>query len=106
LFIVGMFLDAGPAIIILGPILAPIFTQLGVDPVHFAVVMVVNLTVGLLTPPMGLVLFATSAVSGLRVETIARAVLPFLAVEFLVILLITYIPAISLTLPRLAGFVD
>jgi TRAP-type transport system large permease protein len=106
LFIVGMFLDAGPAIIILGPILGPIFASLGVDPVHFAVVMVVNLTVGLLTPPMGLVLFATSAVSGLRVETVARAVMPFLAVEFLVILLVTYIPAISLTLPRLAGFVD
>jgi TRAP-type transport system large permease protein len=106
LFIVGMFLDAGPAIIILGPILAPIFAQMGVDPVHFAVVMVVNLTVGLLTPPMGLVLFATSAVSSLRVETVARAVMPFLAVEFLVILLVTYIPAISLTLPRLAGFVD
>lgn len=106
LFIVGMFLDAGPAIIILGPILAPIFTQMGVDPVHFAIVMTVNLTVGLLTPPMGLVLFATSAVSGLRVETVARAVMPFLAVEFLVILLITYIPAISLTLPRLAGFLN
>jgi tripartite ATP-independent transporter DctM subunit len=106
LFIVGMFLDAGPAIIILGPILGPIFASMGVDPVHFAVVMVVNLTVGLLTPPMGLVLFATSAVSGLRVETIARAVLPFLAVEFLVILLITYIPAIALFLPRMAGFVD
>jgi tripartite ATP-independent transporter DctM subunit len=106
LFIVGMFLDAGPAIIILGPILGPIFASMGVDPVHFAIVMVVNLTVGLLTPPMGLVLFATSAVSGLRVETVARAVVPFLAVEFLVILLITYIPAISLTLPRLAGFVD
>jgi TRAP-type transport system large permease protein len=106
LFIVGMFLDAGPAIIILGPILGPIFVSLGVDPVHFAVVMVINLTVGLLTPPMGLVLFATSAVSGLRVETIARAVMPFLAVEFLVILLVTYVPAISLTLPRLAGFVD
>jgi len=106
LFIVGMFLDAGPAIIILGPILGPIFVSLGVDPVHFAIVMVVNLTVGLLTPPMGLVLFATSAVSGLRVETIARAVMPFLLVEFLVILLITYIPAISLTLPRLMGFVN
>lgn len=106
LFIVGMFLDAGPAIIILGPILGPIFASMGVDPVHFAIVMVVNLTVGLLTPPMGLVLFATSAVSGLRVETIARAVLPFLAVEFLVILLITYVPAISLTLPRLAGFLN
>lgn len=106
LFIVGMFLDAGPAIIILGPILGPIFVSLGVDPVHFAIVMAVNLTVGLLTPPMGLVLFATSAVSGLRVETIARAVMPFLLVEFLVILLITYIPAISLTLPRLMGFVN
>ncbi len=106
LFIVGMFLDAGPAIIILGPILGPIFASLGVDPVHFAIVMVVNLTVGLLTPPMGLVLFATSAVSGLRVETIARAVMPFLLVEFAVILLITFIPAIPLTLPRLLGFVD
>lgn len=106
LFFVGMFLDAGPAIIILAPILGPIFFALGVDPVHFAIIMTVNLTVGLLTPPMGLVLFATSAVSGLRVETIARAVMPFLIVEFLVIFLITYIPAISLTLPRLAGFVN
>ncbi len=106
LFIVGMFLDAGPAIIILGPILAPIFTSLGVDPVHFAIVMTVNLTIGLLTPPMGLVLFATSAVSGLRVETIARAVVPFLLVEFAVVLLITFVPAIPLTLPRLLGFVD
>ncbi|THD83826.1 TRAP transporter large permease [Aliigemmobacter aestuarii] len=106
LFIVGMFLDAGPAIIILGPILGPIFIELGVDPVHFAIVMAVNLTVGLLTPPMGLVLFVTSSVSGLRVETIARAALPFLAVEFLVILLITYFPALTLTIPRLTGFVN
>jgi TRAP-type C4-dicarboxylate transport system permease large subunit len=62
--------------------------------------------VGLLTPPMGLVLFVTSSVSGLRVETIARATLPFLAVEVLAIFLITYIPAISLTVPRLFGFVQ
>jgi TRAP-type C4-dicarboxylate transport system permease large subunit len=106
LFIVGMFLDAGPAIIILGPILGPIFTSLGVDSVHFAIIMAVNLTVGLLTPPMGLVLFVTSSVSGLRVETIAKATLPFLAVEVLVIFLITFIPAISLTVPRLFGFVQ
>ena len=106
LFIVGMFLDAGPAIIILGPILGPIFLELGVDPVHFAIVMAVNLTVGLLTPPMGLVLFVTSSVSGLRVETIARATLPFLAAEIAVIFLITYFPALTLTIPRLAGFVD
>jgi hypothetical protein len=66
LFIVGMFLDAGPAIIILGPILGPIFVDLGVHPVHFAIIMSVNLTVGLATPPMGLVLFVASSVSGER----------------------------------------
>lgn len=105
LFIVGMFLDAGPAIIILGPILAPIFTQLGVHPVHFAIIMSVNLTVGLATPPMGLVLFVASTVSGEKVESIARAILPFLAVEVIVIFLITYFPFISMTIPRLTGFV-
>lgn len=106
LFIVGMFLDAGPAIIILGPILAPIFGDLGVDPIHFAIIMSVNLTVGLATPPMGLVLFVASAVSKERVETIAKAILPFLAVEIAVIFLITYVPAISMTIPRLTGFAN
>lgn len=106
LFIVGMFLDAGPAIIILGPILGPIFTDLGVDSVHFAIIMSVNLTVGLATPPMGLVLFVASSVSGERVEAIAKAILPFLAVEVLVIFLITYFPAISMTIPRITGFVN
>ena len=104
LFIVGMFLDAGPAIIILGPILAPIFTDLGIDPVHFAIIMSVNLTVGLATPPMGLVLFVASSVSGEKVESIARAILPFLAIEIAVIFLITYVPEISLYMPRLFGF--
>ena len=106
LFMVGMFLDAGPAIIILGPILGPVFTSLGVDSVHFAIIMCVNLTVGLATPPMGLVLFVASAVSGERVTTIARAILPFLAVEIIVIFLITFIPAISMTIPRITGFVN
>jgi tripartite ATP-independent transporter DctM subunit len=106
LFIVGMFLDAGPAIIILGPILGPIFINLGIDPIHFAIIMSVNLTVGLATPPMGLVLFVASAVSGERVEAIAKAILPFLAVEIGVIFLITYIPALSMTIPRLTGFVQ
>lgn len=105
LFIVGMFLDAGPAIIILGPILGPIFTDIGVHPVHFAIIMAVNLTVGLATPPMGLVLFVASSVSGERVETISRVILPFLAVEVVVIFLITYFPFLSMTIPRLAGFI-
>jgi len=95
LFVVGMFLDAGPAIIILGPILAPIFISLGVHPVHFVA-----------TPPMGLVLFVASSVSGERVETISKTILPFLAVEIVVIFLITYVPAISMTIPRLTGFVQ
>ncbi len=106
LFAVGMFLDAGPAIIILGPILGPVFTSLGVDSVHFAIIMCVNLTVGLATPPMGLVLFVAASVSGEKVETISKAILPFLAVEILVIMLITFVPAISMTIPRLTGFVN
>ena len=105
LFVVGMFLDAGPAIIVLGPILGPIFIELGVHPVHFAIIMAVNLTVGLLTPPMGLVLFVTASVSRLSVEAVARAVAPFLAIEIAVIFLLTYFPALTLTVPRLAGFV-
>lgn len=106
LFAVGMFLDAGPAIIILGPILGPVFTGLGVDSVHFAIIMCVNLTVGLATPPMGLVLFVAASVSGEKVETISKAILPFLAVEILVIMLITFVPEISMTIPRLTGFAD
>ena len=104
LFVVGMFLDAGPAILILGPVLAPIMTDLGVDPLHFAIVMCVNVTVGLATPPLGLVLFVASSVSGEKPVTIAREMLPFLAVEVAVIFAITYFPALSLTVPRLLGF--
>ena len=104
LFFVGMFLDAGPAVLILGPVLGPLFIAMGVDPIHFAVVMCVNVTVGLATPPMGMVLFVAASVSRERVETIARQMLPFLAVEITVIFLITYFPALSMTLPRLLGF--
>lgn len=104
LLIVGMFLDAGPAILILGPVLGPIFIGLGVEPLHFAIVMCVNVTVGLATPPMGLVLFVASSISGEKVDRIAQEMLPFLAVEITVIFLITYIPALSLAIPRLLGF--
>jgi len=106
LFVVGMFLDAGPAIIILGPILAPVFEGLGVESVHFAIIMCVNLTVGLATPPMGLVLFVAASVSHERVTIIAKAILPFLAIEVAVIFLITFVPEISLTIPKLTGFLN
>ena len=104
LFSVGMFLDAGPAILILGPILGPAMIGMDINPVHFAVVMCLNLTVGLATPPFGLVLFTASTISGLKVETIARAMVPFYIVHVVVILLVTYIPEISLTLPKILGF--
>ncbi|MEM7025665.1 MAG: TRAP transporter large permease subunit, partial [Pseudomonadota bacterium] len=104
LFIVGMFLDAGPAILILGPILGPAMVGLGVDPMHFAVVMCVNVTVGLATPPMGLVLFVAAGISREKVEAIALEMLSFLLVEIGVIFLITFVPEIALTLPRLLGF--
>ena len=103
LFVVGMFLDAGPAILILGPILGPAMLGMDINPVHFAVVMCINLTVGLATPPFGLVLFTASTISKLKVEAIARAMAPFYLVHVTVVLLVTYIPEISLTLPKLLG---
>jgi TRAP-type C4-dicarboxylate transport system permease large subunit len=104
LFFVGMFLDAGPAILILGPVLGPTFVALGVDPLHFAIIMCVNVTVGLATPPMGLILFVAAGLSDESVEAIAWEMAPFLIVEIIVIFLITYVEAISMTLPRLLGF--
>ena len=104
LLFIGMFLDAGPAILILGPILSPIMAKLGIEPLHFAIVMCVNVTVGLATPPMGLVLFTAASISREKAEAIAIEMLPFLAVEIGVIFLITFIPALSLTVPRLLGF--
>ena len=106
LFIVGMFLDAGPAIIILGPILGPIFTDIGVHPVHFAIIMSVNLTVGLATPPMGLVLFVAAGLSRESLEKIAIEMIPFLLVEFLVIFLISYFPILTLSIPNWLGYLD
>ena len=106
LFVVGMFLDAGPAILILAPVLAPIFTDLGVHPVHFAMIMCINLTIGLATPPMGLVLFVTSSVAGERVGAIVRTILPFLAVEIGVLFLLTFFPELVLWLPRTLGLIQ
>jgi TRAP-type C4-dicarboxylate transport system permease large subunit len=74
--------------------------------VHFALVMCVNLTIGLATPPMGLVLFVTSSVAGVRVESIVRAMLPFLAIEIAVLLLITFFPPLTLALPRWLGLIQ
>jgi TRAP-type C4-dicarboxylate transport system permease large subunit len=77
---------------------------MGVDPIHFAIIMCVNVTVGLATPPMGLVLFVAAGLADEPVEKIAWEMLPFLAIEIIVIFLITFVEAIPMTLPRLLGF--
>jgi TRAP-type C4-dicarboxylate transport system permease large subunit len=100
---VGCFLEPTAAITILVPILLPIARQLGVDPVHFGLVMVLNLMIGLLHPPMGMVLFVLARVAKLSVERTTMAILPWLVPLLLALVLLTYVPAISLFLPRLAG---
>ena len=106
LFIVGMFLDAGPAILILGPILGPAMISVGIHPLHFAVCMCVNVTVGLATPPMGLVLFVAAGLSRESLEKIAIEMIPFLIVEFFIIFLISYIPILTLATPNWLGYLD
>jgi TRAP-type C4-dicarboxylate transport system permease large subunit len=100
---VGCFLEPTAAITILVPLLLPIATQLGIDPVHFGVVMVLNLMIGLLHPPMGMVLFVLARVAKLSVERTTVAILPWLAPLLLSLALLTYVPAIVLWLPRLMG---
>ena len=100
---VGCFLEPTAAITILVPILLPIARQIGVDPVHFGLVMVLNLMIGLLHPPMGMVLFVLARVAKLSVERTTVAILPWLVPLLLSLVILTYIPAISLWLPRLMG---
>ncbi|MDM3520480.1 TRAP transporter large permease [Citrobacter sp. Ca225] len=103
LLLIGTLMDMAPLILILTPVLLPVTNALGIDPVHFGMIMLVNLGIGLITPPVGSVLFVASAVSKQRIEQVVKAMLPFYAVLFLVLLLVTYIPAISLFLPKFFG---
>jgi TRAP-type C4-dicarboxylate transport system permease large subunit len=98
---VGCFLEPTAAILILVPVLMPVVLQLGIDPVHFGLVMVLNLMIGLLHPPMGMVLFVLARVANLSIEKTTMAILPWLVPLLLSLVLITYIPSISLWLPRL-----
>jgi tripartite ATP-independent transporter DctM subunit len=101
LLALGTLMDMAPLILILTPILLPLVTKLGVDPVHFGMIMMVNLGIGLLTPPVGAVLFVGSAVAKLKIETVVQALYPFFGAMLLVLAMVTYIPAISLWLPNL-----
>jgi tripartite ATP-independent transporter DctM subunit len=100
----GLVIDTLPAVIILVPVLAPIATQFGIDPLQFAMMIVLNLAIGMVTPPIGPVLFVISTVGNLRLERLARAVLPFLVAELVVLALVVAFPALTLTLPAWFGF--
>jgi len=101
LLFLGMFMEPLPIMLILAPILFPLLGGLGVDPVHFGVVMVLNMMIGMITPPIGLNLFVLSVIGGVDVISIFRAALPYFAVLVLVLLLITYFPALTLWIPTL-----
>ena len=101
LIVVGCFMETIAAITILVPVLLPVAITAGVDPVHFGVIMVLNLMIGLLTPPVGMVLYVLSRVSGISFEKCMRGTLPFLVPLVIALLLVTFIPAISLWLPTL-----
>ncbi|OLO26386.1 C4-dicarboxylate ABC transporter permease [Alkalihalophilus pseudofirmus] len=96
LLIVGCFMDTLAAIIILTPILLPIAVNLGYDPIHFGIIMVVNLAIGFITPPLGVNLFVGSGISGLSIEQISRAIVPFFLVMVFTLLLIVFIPQLSM----------
>ncbi|WP_298503423.1 TRAP transporter large permease subunit [uncultured Maribacter sp.] len=101
LLIIGTFMDMTPAVLIFTPIFLPVVVALGMDPVHFGIVLVLNLCIGLCTPPVGTILFVGSGIANVSVSQVIRPLIPFLVIMVAVLLLITYIPAISMYLPGL-----
>jgi C4-dicarboxylate transporter DctM subunit len=101
LLIAGNFMEPTGIMLILAPILFPIAMQLGIDPVHLGIIMVVNLEIGMVTPPVGLNLFVTAGITKMSIMEVVRAALPWLSVLVLFIVFVTYIPQISLFLPNL-----
>ena len=103
LFFMGQFMEPSSIVIIMTPLLLPIAVALGIDPVHFGIIMVVNMEIGMLTPPIGLNLFVASSLTGLSMKEVTISVFPWLVLFVICLLLITYIPQISLFLPNLLG---
>jgi TRAP-type C4-dicarboxylate transport system permease large subunit len=104
LLFVGVFMDMTPAVLIFTPIFLPIVTAMGVDPIHFGIIMVLNLSVGLCTPPVGSVLFIGCSVSGLSIDKVIKPLMPMFLAMVIVLLLVTYLPQLSLWLPAKFGF--
>ena len=103
LLFVGMFMDIGAALVILAPILAPLAISVGVNPLHFGVIMTINLNIGLITPPLGACLFVACGIGQLKLEEVVPDLWPFILAEVAILLLITYVPVIPMFLPRLLG---
>jgi C4-dicarboxylate transporter, DctM subunit len=100
LLVAGCLMEATSVVLIFAPILFPIATSLGIDPVHFGIIMTVNMEIGMVTPPVGLNLFVTSGIAGMPVTRVVRAAVPWLVVLLAVLVLVTYVPWISLVLPN------
>jgi TRAP-type C4-dicarboxylate transport system permease large subunit len=98
-----MFMDITAALIILAPVLAPVAIKVGVDPLHFGVMMCINLSIGLITPPVGACLFVATSISKLKYEEVIREVWPFIIVELVVLAALIYIPELTMLVPRALG---
>lgn len=104
LLMVGMFMEISASIVLLAPILAPLTQSLGIEPLHFAMVMLVNLNIGLITPPLGQCIFTVCGITNLKMEQVVRATLPFLLAELFVLVLITFFPVITNIVPQMLGY--
>lgn len=104
LLFMGMIMEVSANVIILAPILTPLAVNLGVDPLHFAIIMIVNLNIGLATPPLGVCLFVAAPIADISLEQLSKAILPFLAVEIFVLMILTYWPTLVLFVPNLLGY--
>ena len=103
LLVAGNFMEPSAIILIMAPIFFPIAVELGIDPIHFGIIMVVNMEIGLITPPVGLNLFVSSAVTGMPVTKTIKAAMPWLLILLTFLMVITYVPIVSLGLPELLG---
>jgi C4-dicarboxylate transporter DctM subunit len=103
LLIVGMFMESNASIIILAPLLAPVAAEFGIDPTHFGIIMIVNLAIGMCTPPLGINLFISAQIAKIRLDQITRGMVPFYIVLIIDLMLITYLPQLSMFLPNLLG---
>jgi tripartite ATP-independent transporter DctM subunit len=103
LLVVGVFMDMSPAMLIFTPIFYPVVTAMGVDPVHFGVILVYNLALGVVTPPVGTVLFVACSISGERIGRVIGPLMPIFALQVLGLLVVTFVPAVALAIPHFFG---